>query len=180
MRKRMSKRFLEESAQVLFRSHIPVFADALMEGREGIDLEENLIVLLKVFVRIARVLHLTPAECQALLGLSTRSERCWKYWVKKAKAGKSFCHFKRDKHERLANLVSIYKLADVLHGDGTGRGLWRWFRYKNVDPPFGGTSPLLHMLNGRFMHLFEVREYLEPRVRATYNVRLDDGINPPA
>ncbi|MEK7089471.1 MAG: hypothetical protein AAB920_01490 [Patescibacteria group bacterium] len=173
MRKPNSKRFLEESVDVLFTSHIPVFVEPLMECKEKIDLDEKLVVFLKVFVRISQVLYLTPAECQILLGLNTRSAKCWKYWVKKADAGKSFSHDRRNKFERLANLVSIYKLADALYGDGTGRGTRLWDR--NGDPPFGGFSLLEHMLRGHFAQLFEVRQYLEPRVRATYNVRPDDG-----
>lgn len=173
MRKPNSKRFLEESVDVLFTCHAPVFVEPLMECKEKIDLDEKLVVFLKVFVRISRVLYLTPAECQILLGLNTRNAKCWKYWVKKAEAGKSFSHDKRNKLERLANLVSIYKLSDTLYGDGTGCGTRLWDR--NGDSPFLGFSPIEYMLRGHFAQLFNVRNYLEPKVRATYHVRPDDG-----
>ncbi|MGL1287728.1 MbcA/ParS/Xre antitoxin family protein, partial [Vibrio parahaemolyticus] len=61
--------------------------------------------------------------------------------------------------ERISLVLGIVKALRLLFAsDEAGK---RWLRAANTDAPFGGHSPLEHMLRGSIADLYAVRRYLD-------------------
>ncbi|MBE5313929.1 MAG: DUF2384 domain-containing protein [Xanthomonadales bacterium] len=107
---------------------------------------------LRTFFNIAQRWGLDTRQEQVLLGSPARS---------------TFFRWKRgdigivphDLIERLSYLLGIYKALQVLlpvpeRADA-------WIKRANTASPFGGQTPLEHMLGGQVVDLYRVRQYLD-------------------
>ncbi len=157
--RKVRKRFTDESAMVLFRAPIYVFAEELMkQDSNEFYREEDRVVLLKTFLRIAKKWKFTPTECQTLLGLSAINPKSWQYWIRRAKDGKSFSRSNRSRLERIAYIISIYKFSNFLFCETNGG--FTWFNSPNPALPFLGKSPFQYVLDGRIVGLYRAYAHL--------------------
>ena len=107
---------------------------------------------LRLFLRIADEWDLGVAQRQVLLGGVSRQTY---YNWRDGRVGA----LSRDQLERISLVLGIYKGLKLLFADeGSAR---RWFVDANRDQPFGGVSPLAHMLRGSIDDLYAVRRYLD-------------------
>jgi hypothetical protein len=107
---------------------------------------------LRAFFNIAKEWSLTVSqECMLLGGISSSTRHNWKVGKHGALA--------RDQLERVSLILGIYKGLKLLFaGDGDSM---RWLKACNEDRPFGGASPLDHMLRGSIDDLYAVRRYID-------------------
>lgn len=107
---------------------------------------------LRTFFNIAQRWGLDTRQEQVLLGSPARS---------------TFFRWKRgdigivphDLIERLSYLLGIYKALQVLLPVPERADVW--VKRPNTASPFGGQTPLEHMLGGQVVDLYRVRQYLD-------------------
>jgi Protein of unknown function (DUF2384) len=109
---------------------------------------------LAVFFRIAERWGLTPAERQALLGVSRTVYYRWQ-------AGQVQSALDGATAERLSYLFRIYAALQVLLPIAERADAW--IRQPNTSPLFGGSSALARMLGGRVGDLKDVADFLDAR-----------------
>jgi len=93
----------------------------------------------------------TPAQQQAILGISRRT---WFGWRKQPPT-----HVHADKLERVSYVLGIWKALRQLFP--TNRGYERWPSLPNSAPPFGGATPMRVMAAGHVADLYRVRTWLD-------------------
>ena len=107
---------------------------------------------LRTFFRIGEQWALSREEQMKLLGLTaTSTYHKWK--------GDQDVRLGPDTIERISYVLGIFKALQILLSnpylaDG-------WIKKTNDAIPFGGHSPLAHMLQGGMQSLWEVRQYLD-------------------
>jgi hypothetical protein len=106
-----------------------------------------------LFLKIADLWGLTPAEARVLLG-SLPESTFYKY----QKAPQT-AHLSHDTLARISHLLGIYKALNLLLPRAESADAW--VRRPNDAPLFKGRSALDYMLGGEFEDIAAVRRYLD-------------------
>jgi hypothetical protein len=106
-----------------------------------------------LFLKIAELWGLTPAEARVLLG-SIPESTFYKY----QKAPQT-AHLSHDTLARISHLLGIYKAVNLLLTRAESADAW--VRRPNDAPLFKGRSALAYMLGGEFEDIAAVRRYLD-------------------
>ncbi|MGF7161161.1 hypothetical protein FHS85_002796 [Rhodoligotrophos appendicifer] len=106
----------------------------------------------RLFLRLADVWQLPVNDRLILLGgIARQTYHNWQ-------GGKASA-LSRDQLERISLILGIHKGLKLVFVEDAGA--MRWLKSANRDMPFGGRSPLAHMLNGAMDDLYAVRRYLD-------------------
>jgi uncharacterized protein (DUF2384 family) len=115
--------------------------------------QDDPVLLLSAFRKVAASLGLTLPEQAAILAVSRATVAGWK-----ATPGND-----ADKLDRMALFVGIVGLAGTAFpGD---RGAEGWLRRPNSAAPFAGAAPLEVLLKGRFEALYRTYDHLQALAR---------------
>ena len=106
-----------------------------------------------LFLKIADLWGLTPAEARVLLG-SLPESTFYKYQKAPYTA-----HLSHDTLARISHLLGIYKAVNLLLPRAESADAW--VRRPNDAPLFKGRSALDYMLGGEFEDIAAVRRYLD-------------------
>jgi hypothetical protein len=107
----------------------------------------------QLFLNIAALWGLTPAESRVLLG-SLPESTFYKY-----QRAPQAAHLSHDTLARISHLLAIYKAINVLLPRAESADAW--VRRPNEAPLFKGRSALEYMLGGEFEDIAAVRRYLD-------------------
>jgi hypothetical protein len=107
----------------------------------------------QLFLKIAALWGLTPAESRVLLG-SLPESTFYKY-----QRAPHAAHLSHDTLARISHLLAIYKSINVLLPRAESADAW--VRRPNEAPLFKGRSALEYMLGGEFEDIAAVRRYLD-------------------
>jgi hypothetical protein len=106
-----------------------------------------------LFLKIAELWKLTPAESRVLLGALPEST-----FFKYQKSPQS-ARLSHDTLARISHLLGIYKAVNMLLPRAESADAW--VRQPNDAPLFKGRSALDYMLGGEFDDIAAVRRYLD-------------------
>jgi len=106
-----------------------------------------------LFLKIADLWGLTPAEARVLLG-SIPESTFYKY-----QKAPHTAHLSHDTLARISHLLGIYKAVNLLLTRAESADAW--VRRPNDAPLFKGRSALEYMLGGDFEDIAAVRRYLD-------------------